>query len=124
MATPNLPDKSGSLTGITSTSLAAACKSFNDNKNSCMKTPISLLQEICTKSAYAPPSYELITSAGRSHEQLFVYKCSLGTEFHVHGKGTSKKKAKHAAALGVLNHLAEQAVSSNDSVANMLKKLM
>lgn len=115
--------QSGKMNGVTVNGLLAACKTFNDSSNKCMKTPISLLQEICTKSSISTPNYELVTTGGRSHEPLFVYKCSLSDECYLYGKGASKKKAKHAAALGVLNHLAEQ-VEANESLAANLDKLI
>ena len=48
-----------SNSGITESGIHAACKKFNDNDNKCIKTPISLLQEICTKSLISPPTYEV-----------------------------------------------------------------
>jgi hypothetical protein len=114
----------GHIEGITSIGVNAACKAFGDANNRSLKTPISLLQEICTKCLMAPPVYELTTTIGRIHEPQFVYKCSLSANSYIYGKGASKKKAKHAAALGVLNHIVEINRGVNDSLANSLEQLM
>jgi hypothetical protein len=114
----------GQINGITSNGVNEACRSFGDTNNRSMKTPISLLQEITTKCKMQAPVYELITTVGRIHEPLFVYKCALNQEFYIHGKGASKKKAKHAAALGVLNHLVAIYRGQNEHLAASLEKLM
>ncbi len=114
----------GQIEGITSTGVNAACKAFGDANNRSVKTPISLLQEICTKCLLAPPIYDLAETIGRTHEPQFVYKCTLSTNSYMYGKGASKKKAKHAAALGVLNHIVETNRGQNDGWANSLEKLM
>jgi len=67
------------------------------------KTPISFLQELCTKRGITP-QYDLVSNEGAVHEPSFVFKVSAG-EFVGTGKGPSKKKAKHNAALSVLNQM-------------------
>ena len=67
------------------------------------KTPISFLQELCTKRGITP-QYDLIANEGAVHEPTFVFKVSAG-EYVGTGKGTSKKKAKQNAALSVLNQM-------------------
>lgn len=67
------------------------------------KTPISFLQELCTKRGITP-QYDLIANEGAVHEPTFVFKVT-GGEFVGTGKGTSKKKAKQNAALSVLNQM-------------------
>jgi len=67
------------------------------------KTPISFLQELCTKRGITP-QYDLVSNEGAVHEPSFVFKVSAG-EFNGTGKGPSKKKAKHNAALSVLNQM-------------------
>jgi len=67
------------------------------------KTPISFLQELCTKRGITP-QYDLVANEGAVHEPTFVFKVSAG-EFIGTGKGPSKKKAKHNAALSVLNQM-------------------
>ena len=109
---------------ITYSGVSAAYKMFNDTANKCIKTPISLLQEICAKSQAIPPTYELMQTNGRAHDPLFVYKCSIGDKYVISGKGASKKKAKHAAALGVLNQLAEANKGVNDKLAETLEGLI
>lgn len=115
---------SAMFNGITANGVSAACKLFNDSSNKCIKTPISLLQEICTKSQSQPPIYELLKTEGRSHEPFFVYKCTLGPDCHVNGKGTSKKKAKHAAALGILNLLIQDNKIKNPKLVEVLEAQM
>jgi len=61
------------------------------------------LQEICTKRG-STPQYDLVANEGAVHEPTFVFKVTAG-EFIGTGKGPSKKKAKHNAALSVLNQM-------------------
>ncbi|XP_013380589.1 RISC-loading complex subunit tarbp2-like [Lingula anatina] len=77
------------------------------------KTPISLLQEICTKRGITP-QYDLIANEGAVHEPTFVFRASAGG-FTGTGKGPSKKKAKHNAARAVLNQMMGQS-STADTV--------
>ncbi|CAD5121312.1 DgyrCDS9839 [Dimorphilus gyrociliatus] len=67
------------------------------------KTPVSYLQELCTKRSITP-QYDLIANEGAVHEPVFVFKVSCG-EFYGTGRGTSKKKAKHNAASQVLSKM-------------------
>ncbi|ELU17807.1 hypothetical protein CAPTEDRAFT_171815 [Capitella teleta] len=67
------------------------------------KTPISYLQELCTKRGLTP-QYDLIANEGAVHEPTFVFKVVVGDIVGT-GKGPSKKKAKHNAAVSVLNQL-------------------
>jgi RISC-loading complex subunit TARBP2 len=67
------------------------------------KTPISFLQELCTKRGLTP-QYDLIANEGAVHEPTFVFKVVVGDIIGT-GKGPSKKKAKHNAAVSVLNQL-------------------
>ncbi|XP_002739212.1 RISC-loading complex subunit tarbp2-like [Saccoglossus kowalevskii] len=65
-----------------------------------MKTPISILQELCTKRSLTP-IYDLIACEGAAHQPKFVYRVTVG-EHTANGDGTSKKQAKHNAAENVL----------------------
>jgi len=68
------------------------------------KTPVSLLQEICTRKNISP-KYELLQVEGAVHEPTFQYRLSLEyneTEFEQTGTGRSKKEAKHNTALSML----------------------
>lgn len=67
------------------------------------KTPISYLQELCTKRGITP-QYDLVANEGAVHEPLFVFKVTAG-EYVGTGKGPSKKKAKHNAAVSVLTQM-------------------
>ena len=49
------------------------------------KTPISYLQELCTKKGFSP-QYDLIANEGAVHEPTFVFKVT-GGEFVGTGKG-------------------------------------
>lgn len=64
------------------------------------KTPISQLQEYCTKNGIAP-QYELVKSEGQAHLPNFVFRATVG-EVSCTGQGQSKKAAKHKAAAAVL----------------------
>lgn len=113
-----------SSSSIKMSAVSAATKIFGDANNPSSKTPVSLLQEICSKSQMAPPNYELISAEGQMHQPLFVYKCSLATELEATAKGASKKKAKHASALAVLNLIRDRNMSTNETLAKQLGALM
>ncbi|RUS69702.1 hypothetical protein EGW08_022538 [Elysia chlorotica] len=68
------------------------------------KTPISYLQEYATKHAVTP-QYDLIANEGAVHEPTFIMRVTVGENATATGKGSSKKKAKHAAAQNALNIL-------------------
>ncbi|GAB1598085.1 interferon-inducible double-stranded RNA-dependent protein kinase activator A homolog [Argonauta hians] len=67
------------------------------------KTPISHLQELCTKRGLTP-QYDLISNEGATHEPTYMMQVTVG-EIVATGKGSSKKKAKHAAALAAYNQI-------------------
>ncbi|KAH3721767.1 RISC-loading complex subunit tarbp2-like isoform X1 [Dreissena polymorpha] len=67
------------------------------------KTPISYLQELCTKRGITP-QYDLIANEGAVHEPTFIMRVTVG-EIMTSGKGSSKKKAKHSAAQQALNSI-------------------
>ncbi|XP_021375211.1 RISC-loading complex subunit tarbp2-like [Mizuhopecten yessoensis] len=67
------------------------------------KTPISFLQELCTKRGITP-QYDLLANEGAVHEPVFIMRVTVG-DIIATGKGTSKKKAKHAAAQSALNQI-------------------
>ncbi|KAL3831264.1 hypothetical protein ACJMK2_023038 [Sinanodonta woodiana] len=67
------------------------------------KTPISFLQELCTKRGITP-QYDLIANEGAVHEPTFIMRVTVG-DIIASGKGSSKKKAKHMAAQSALNQI-------------------
>jgi len=67
------------------------------------KTPISYLQELCTKRGITP-QYDLVANEGAVHEPTFIMRVTVG-EINAQGKGSSKKKAKHTAAQAALNQI-------------------
>lgn len=62
------------------------------------------MQEYATKNAITP-QYDLIANEGAVHEPTFIMRVSIGDRAVATGKGSSKKKAKHAAAQSALNIL-------------------
>lgn len=86
------------------------------------KTPISLLQEIATKCS-CQPLYENISTEGHVHDPLFVYKVTVGGISAV-ANGSSKKAAKHAAALSILNEIRMKSVGQNDNLASKIEYLL
>lgn len=116
--------ESSSVGKIKLSAVHAAAKLFKDPQNANSKTPVSLLQEICSKSLLAPPIYDLVSTEGVTHSPTFAYKCHLTNEFVAVGKGGSKKRAKHAAALAVLEMVRDGNVGVNDSIAEALSNLM
>lgn len=67
------------------------------------KTPITVLQEICLKNFKTNPSYTVIAD-GSGFDKLFAYKVTAFDESAT-GYGTSKKDAKHEAAVQMLRLL-------------------
>ena len=50
------------------------------------KTPISYLQEMCTKRGITP-QYDLVANEGAVHEPTFIFRATAGTELIGTGKG-------------------------------------
>ncbi|XP_014664139.1 PREDICTED: RISC-loading complex subunit tarbp2-like isoform X2 [Priapulus caudatus] len=67
------------------------------------KTPISMLQELCTKRGLTP-KYDVVAVEGAVHEPTFVYRVQVG-DMVSQASGSSKKKAKHAAAQNMLDKI-------------------
>lgn len=67
------------------------------------KTPISYLQELCTKRGLTPV-YVISTNEGAVHEPSFTATVTVG-DISASGQGTSKKKTKHAAAQMILGQI-------------------
>mgnify|MGYP002788012513 CR=1 FL=1 len=67
---------------------------------------------------------KLTTLEGKIHQPTFIYKCILGSEFVEYGKGSNKKKAKHAAAYAILNRIIENNRGINDSLVQTLQNLV
>jgi dsRNA-specific ribonuclease len=105
------------------TSAVNAAKDLFSSSNTTIKTPISLLQEICMK-CHVQPIYEVLTTEGQIHDPTFVYKVSIGSDISAIGKGTSKKRAKHTAALAILNEIKMRSVGKNDQLATQIETLM
>lgn len=99
-----------------------AAKDLFSISNTTVKTPISLLQEICMK-CHIQPIYEVLTTEGQIHDPTFVYKVSVG-DVNAIGKGTSKKRAKHTAALAILNEIKVRSIGKNDQLATQIESLM
>jgi RISC-loading complex subunit TARBP2 len=81
------------------------------------KTPVSLLQELYVRKGITP-KYDLVQIEGAVHEPTFKYRVSV-VDLVATGCGQSKKKAKHTAALAMLDKLrtAQQQPSSVNSTA-------
>lgn len=89
------------------------------------RTPVSLLFEICVKSLSAPPVYKLTKEMIlQSNKQVFTYNCYLNENLQANGTSSSKQKAKHIAALNVLNKLKQINVGVNDKLATKLESMM
>lgn len=79
--------------------------------NIVLKTPVSVLQELCTKRGIIP-TYQDLPNSASPHAPCFVCEV-MCQDFIARGQGKSKKEAKHAAAESMLKMLAEnEAVSS------------
>lgn len=109
---------------ITLAAVKAASQLFKESDSKSFRTPISLLQEICTKSVCSSPNYELLDTEGKVHQPTFVYKCNLNHEVQAIGKSNTKKRAKHLAALGVLNQIQIKNNDINEELSQILQELM
>lgn len=67
------------------------------------KTPISLLQEICTKYVFAVPKYQLIENGTGNQFEILV----TAAHYSASGMDTVKQQAKHKAAQQMLGKLRE-----------------
>lgn len=108
---------------ITNSAVMAATNLCNQQKiTRSVKTPISLLQEIATK-CNCQPVYDNVSTDGQAHEPLFIFKVTVGDIYAV-AKGNSKKAAKHAAALSLLNEVKLKSIGINDVLAQNIDVLM
>ena len=85
--------------------------------NTPSKTPVSVLQEICSKCRLDAPVYELVSTGGNAHEPVFNLKASIG-ELVVTSQGNSKKRAKQAAALNMISLLNQLGTTHTNSSAS------
>jgi dsRNA-specific ribonuclease len=96
---------------------------FNSEENPrSQKTPVSLLQELCAKCGIVP-TYEIMSSEGQIHDPIFVYRVTA-SDIIATAKGNSKKRAKHAAALAVLNEIRLKSLGRNEKLASKIETLM
>ena len=71
-----------------------------------LKTPVSLLHELCLKRGIQP-QFDLVQIEGAAHKPTFKYRVSAG-EFVATGCGQSKKQAKHTAAESMLDQISAE----------------
>jgi len=65
-----------------------------------LKDPKSRLQEFLQSRTYPIPKYELLSTAGDAHRQLFTAECYIkGLNIRTQGISTSRRKAEQKAAL-------------------------
>lgn len=65
-----------------------------------LKDPKSRLQELLQSRGYSIPLYQLISTAGDAHRQLFTAECFInGLDVRTQGISTSRRKAEQKAAL-------------------------
>jgi len=81
---------------------------FSEPNPKVEKTPIMILQEICTK-LNVHTIYENISTEGQVHDPSFGYRVTCGNISMI-SKGNSKQKAKQAAALAMFNHIKVQKI--------------
>nr|ARS01459.1 dsRNA binding protein 1 [Artemia franciscana] len=85
-----------------------------------VKTPVSLLQELYVKKGITP-KYDLVQIEGAIHEPTFKYRVTVG-DLVATGSGQSKKKAKHTAAMTILEKIrAAAATKAKDEAAKKLQ---
>jgi dsRNA-specific ribonuclease len=87
------------------------------------KTPVCILQELCTKCLVCAPIYTIVSSEGPVHEPVFVCQVNLPGYVGI-GKGTNKKKAKHNSAINVLNEVKSQCNECIPELASKFEKII
>ncbi|MEE9411856.1 MAG: ribonuclease III [Methylococcales bacterium] len=71
-----------------------------------VKDPKTRLQEILQAKRLAVPSYQLLSSDGLSHEQVFHVECRVDScDLICKGSGLSRKRAEQQAAENILEQL-------------------
>ncbi|CDW58034.1 tar rna binding protein isoform [Trichuris trichiura] len=73
--------------------------------NSCNKSPVGVLHELCSKRRVIPV-YELLASEGKTHETTFVYRVIV-EGVSSNGIGKSKRAAKQCAAARLLEKVVQ-----------------
>ncbi len=73
------------------------------------KDPKTTLQEYLQSQKKSVPSYEVLSSTGKSHEQIFTVSCSCELlPAAIQAQGASRRKAEQAAAQQVLDFIQQQ----------------
>lgn len=71
-----------------------------------IKDPKTKLQEYLQSKKYQLPTYEVISTEGDLHEQIFTIRCQVkGLKKETFGTSTNRRKAEQMAALDFLKHL-------------------
>lgn len=70
-----------------------------------LKDPKTRLQERMQKNALDLPSYTLLATHGKAHEQQFEVSCSIANTSSTTGMGSSRRRAEQAAAAAMLEQL-------------------
>lgn len=105
-----------------STNLNPKSTSTNEAANE-EENPIGKLQEICMKKHWNPPIYEDYGEKGAPHEREFHVDCMIESlSLKQRGMGKSKKVAKRAAALQMLNQLRKDNLDKIDDLLDNLPK--
>jgi len=91
------------------------------------KDPKTLLQEYLQGRQIALPTYDVIDTAGQSHNQEFTVRCQTSViDDEVIAKGTSRRKAEQEAAQQILALIEKKqakhiVVKANDAIKNLNK---
>ncbi|HIO92368.1 MAG TPA: ribonuclease III [Leucothrix mucor] len=73
-----------------------------------LKDPKSRLQEFLQSRSHPIPEYELVSTAGDAHRQLFTAECYVkGLDVRTQGISTSRRKAEQKAALVAFEQVTE-----------------
>lgn len=74
-----------------------------------LKDPKTQLQEYLQAEKLPLPEYELLSTIGQEHEQVFHVRCSLkNKKIFAEGKATNRRKAEQEAALKVLENIRQR----------------
>ena len=74
---------------------------FQEHEADAQHNWVGQLQELATKSGWAPPQYEEVSCTGKPHERVFGIKCTIRDDTAI-WYGARKKLAKQRAAQQLL----------------------
>ena len=87
-----------------------------------LKDPKSRLQELLQSRGYDIPDYELVSTTGDAHKQIFTAECHIPSlEIKTNGAASSRRKAEQQSAQNAFEILVEQLAAQQKAKQEMKK---